>query len=244
MLDATCGPDPGQWYNAPAPDRPFLDEVGADPGRLRIGLLEQAPFGLELDPVCAAAAREAATALEALGHRVDGVTFDVPPDSLAAFLDVVNSGLADYDVDWDRVEPHIRANRAAAQAVDSLTYVRSVHDLQRFSRGVVSRWGRDFDVLLTPTMTIPPPRAGEVLAASHAAAETGGPALPVFQMAAITSAFNLTGQPAISLPTHVTPDGLPIGTHLVTGPWQEALLLRLAAQLEAALPWESRRPPI
>jgi amidase len=244
MLDVTCGPDSGQWYNAPAPDRPFLDEVGADPGRLRIGLLEQAPFGLELDPVCAAAAREAATALEGLGHRVDGVTFDVPPESLVAFLSVVNSGLADYDVDWDRVEPHIRANRATAQAVDSLTYVRSVHDLQRFSREVVSRWTRDFDVLLTPTMTIPPPRAGEVLAASHAAAETGGPALPVFQMAAITSAFNLTGQPAISLPTHVSPDGLPIGIHLVTGPWQEALLLRVAAQLEAAMPWESRRPPI
>jgi amidase len=244
ILDLVSGPDRGQWYNAPAPERPFLDEVGADPGPLRIALLEQALLEMEIDPVCAAAAREAASTLEGLGHRVDTVTFEVPPEILLAFLGVVNSGLADYDVDWDRVEPHIKANRAAAQAVDSLTYVRSVHELQRFSSGVVSRWGREFDVLVTPTMTIPPPRAGAGLAASHEAAGTGGPALPVFQMAAMTSAFNVTGQPAISLPTHLGPDGLPIGVQLVTGPWEEALLLRVSAQLEAALPWESRRPPI
>lgn len=63
---------------------------------------------------------------------------------------MVNTGLADYDADWDRVEPHIRANRAAALAVDSLTYVRSVHELQRFSRRLVARWGREFDILVTP----------------------------------------------------------------------------------------------
>lgn len=89
--------------------------------------------------------------------------------------------------------------------------------------------------------------AGEVLAAVHAAAEggaVGGPALQVFQMAVLTSGFNMTGQPAISLPTHVSPDGLPVGVQLVGGPWEEGLLLRVAAQLEQAVPWRDRRPAL
>ena len=244
ILDVISGPDPTQWYNAPAPPRPFISEVGADPGRLRVALLTEAPLGLPIDPVCSEAAQAVATALEGLGHHVEATSISVPDAFVVAFLNIVNSGLADYDVDWDKVEPHVKANRAAAQGVDSLTYVRAVHDLQRFTRDLVRRWGEDFDLLLTPTMTIPPPRAGEVLAASHEAAATGGPALPVLLMAAITSAFNMTGQPAISLPTHMSDDGLPIGVQLVGGPWDEAGLLRVSAQLEAALPWAGRRPPI
>ena len=244
ILDVISGPDRGAWYNAPAPRRPFLDEVGADPGRLRIGLLEQAPFGLPIDPVCAAAASTTATALEDLGHHVEPVAYDVPGEFLGAFMSVVNTGLADYEgIDWERTEPHIQANRARAQQIDSLAYVHSVHSLQRFSRQLVARWGTDFDVLLSPTMTIPPPRAGEILAAVHGGSE-GGPALQVFQMAVLTSGFNMTGQPAISLPTHVSPDGLPIGVQLVGGPWEEDVLLRLAAQLEQAMPWSDRRPSL
>jgi amidase len=244
VLDATSAPDRYQWYNAPAPERPFLAEVGADPGRLRIGLVEVPPFELPIDRACLSAAQSAATALEELGHAVTTVALEFDDRFLRAFLKVVNSGLADYEADWDRVEPHIRANRATAEAVDSLTYVGAVHDLQRLSRPIVARWGDEFDILLTSTMTIEPPRAGEVLAAVHAGAETGAPALQVFQMAALTSAWNLTGQPAISLPTHQAADGVPIGVQLVAGPWEEARLLRLASQLEAALPWADRRPPL
>ena len=245
ILDVICGPDQGQWYNAPPPARPFLDEVGADPGRLRVGLASEAPFGLPVDPACVTAAQQAAAALEGLGHHVEQVSLDVPDEFLPAFLNVVNSGLADYeDIDWDRVEPHIRANRQAAMAIDSLTYVRSVHQMQRATRQMSSRWGRDFDLLVTPTMAIEPPGAGEVLAAVHEGAGTGAPALQVFQMAVFTSGFNMSGQPAISLPTNITPDGTPIGVQVVGGPWGEALLLRVAAQLEAALPWAERRPTI
>lgn len=245
ILDVICGPDRGQWYNAPAPARPFLDEVGADPGSLRVGLAVEAPFGLPVDQECATAAQEVASALEKLGHHVEQVRLDVPDEFLPSFLNIVNSGLADYeDIDWDRVEPHIRANRQAAMAIDSLTYVRSVHQLQRATREMSGRWGRDFDLLVTPTMAIEPPRAGEVLAAVHAGADTGAPALQVFQMAVFTSGFNMSGQPAISLPTHTTPDGTPIGVQLVAGPWEEAVLLRVAAQLEEALPWAARRPSV
>lgn len=242
VLDTISGPDRLAWYNAPAPERPFIEEVGADPGHLRIGLVEEAPFGLPVDEACVAATRTAAAVLEALGHRVEVVKLDVPDEFLAAFMAVSNSGLADYaGIDWDRVEPHIAANRAAALAIDSLTYVAAVHRLQLFSRDLVSRWGRDFDLLLTPTMSIEPPRAGEVLAAAHAGPE-GGPALQVFQMAVFTAGFNMTGQPAISLPVHCTDGGLPIGVQVVGGPWEEAVLLRVAAQMEQAVGWTGRRP--
>lgn len=248
ILDLTCGPDNGQWYNAPAPQRPYFDEVGADPGRLRIGLLDQPPLRLTLDADCAEAAREAAGALEKLGHSVEHVAYDVPDEFVESFLNVVNSGLADHnadpDIDWSKTEPHIRANRAAAQAIDSLTYVNSVHRLQRFTRELTARWGRDFDLLVTPTMTILPPPAGEILEAVHSGASTGAPALQVFQMAVLTSGFNMSGQPAISVPTHTTADGLPVGVQLVGGPWGEAELIRVASQLESALPWAGRRPAL
>jgi amidase len=245
VLDVICGPDRLQWYNAPAPARPFIDEVGADVGRLRIGLIREAPFGVPTDDVCAQAAREAAAALEKLGHTVEEVTLDIPIEWMVAFLNVVNSGLADYEgIEWSKTEPHIQANRAAAQAVDSLTYVHSVHQMQLLSRKLISRWGEDFDLLVTPTMAIEPPRAGDILAAVHEGAESGGPATQVLAMAIYTSGFNMSGQPAISVPTHTTPAGLPIGVQLVAGPWDEALLLRVAAQLEAALPWADRRPAL
>ena len=242
VLDLISGPDRLAWYNAPPPDRPFADEIGAETGSLRIGMVEQAPFGLPVDDACVAATRAAAGTLEALGHRVEPMTLDVPDEFLAAFMAVSNTGLADYaGIDWDRVEPHIAANRAAAQAVDSLTYVAAVHQLQLFTRELVSRWGRDFDLLLTPTMSIEPPLAGDVLAAAHGGAG-GGPALQVFQMAVFTAGFNMTGQPAISLPVHVTDAEVPIGVQLVGGPWEEAVLLRVAAQMEQAVGWPERRP--
>jgi len=245
ILDHICGPDMGQWYNAPPPDRPFAAEVGAAPGRLRIGLVEQAPLGFPVSSVCVDAAREAAGALEQLGHSVDLVTIEVPDEFVAAFFDVANSGLADYDgVDWEKAEPHVRANRAVALGVDSLSYVRSVHRLQVLSRRMVARWGTELDIMLTPTMTIEPPQAGEVLAAAHASAAGGAPAMQVLQMAVLASGFNVTGQPAISLPTHMSDSGVPIGVQLVAGPWGEAQLLRVAAQLEQALPWRDRRPMI
>jgi amidase len=241
LLDVICGPDPGQWYNAPRPERPFLDEVGRDPGRLRVGVLEETPLDLGLDPPCLDTVREAAATLEKLGHQVDLVGYAVPEHFLTDFLNVVNSSLAGFNVDWEKTEPHIQAAHEAAKHVDSLTYMRSVFSLQLWTREFVSRWGRDFDVLLTPTMSIEPPRAGEVLAAAHSAA---GTPLQVLQMVVFTSVFNMNGLPAISLPTHMAPSGLPIGVQLVAGPWEEALLLRVAAQLEEALPWAGRRPPL
>jgi amidase len=244
ILDVTCGPDRGQWYNAPSPERPFFDEVGIEPGPLRVGLVLEAPLGLPMDPECAQAARQAGFTLERLGHHVQRVELEVPDEFVEPFLNVVNAGLASYDADWNKAEPHIQANLAQARRVDSISYVRSAYQLQRFSRRLVARWGKEFDVMVTPTMTILPPRAGQILAAAHEGAESGSPVLQVIQMAVLNSEFNMSGQPAMSLPTHMSDQGLPVGVQVVAGPWEEALLLRVASQLEAALPWAGRLPPV
>jgi amidase len=242
VLDVISGRDPLCWYNAPDPSRPFAAEVGAAPGRLRIGLVEQPPLGLPMDAECLRAVQRTAVALEGLGHAVEVVPLELPDEALLAFLSIVNSGLADYqDIDWSRTEPHIQANRAAAQRIDSLTYVAAVHTLQRFSRTFVPRWGAEFDVMLTPTLSILPPTVG-VLAEVHADPENTS--MTVFQMALFNAFFNITGQPAISLPLEQSTTGLPIGVQLVAGPWQEALLVRLAAQLEVAQPWDQRVPDL
>lgn len=243
VLDVLCGPDPLCWYNAPPPSRPFLDEVGADPGRLRVGVVTTSPLGLGMSPSVADAVRATATTLEGLGHAPADVEVEMSTEMLVAFGAVVNSGLADYDgIDWDRTEPHVQANRRTALGIDSLTYVRAVHDLQRTTREAMARWGREFDVLVTPTMTIEPPEVGQVLAAAHAAA--GGIALEVLQMAVFGGMFNISGQPAISLPVAVAPSGLPIGVQVVGAPFDEVTVLRLAAQLEQAVAWADRRPSI
>jgi amidase len=173
---------------------------------------------------------------------VEATDLTVPDEALLAFFNIVNSGLADYpDIDWAATEPHVQANRRLAEQVDSLTYVKSVHDLQRYSRTAVARWGTEFDVLLTPTLSILPPPVG-VLEEVHATPEATS--MTVFAMAVFNAGFNISGQPAISLPLHMSSGGLPIGMQLVAGPWQEDVLVRLAAQLEKAHPWADRRPAL
>jgi amidase len=248
VLDQICGPDPLSWNNAPPPDRPFALEVGADPGRLRVTLLVRAPLGLPVDPAAVDGVHRAGRVLAALGHHVEEADFELfPVEVLASFVPVMHAGFGDYEgLDLERLEPHNRASYEAGQSVDSIAFVRALGELQRFSRQTVARWGRDFDVLVTPTMTILPPKAGSILEQVHA----DPAALPsdVLAMAIFTAPFNVSGQPAISLPLHQTSSdghepGLPVGVQLVAGPWQESLLLRVAGQLEEADPWRERRPP-
>lgn len=244
VLDATAGPDPLAWNNALPPARPYAEEVGADPGRLRVGLMAEAPLGIPTDPACAAAARDVAALLAELGHEVAEVEVPtVSEELMGPFVTMTAGGLADYDgVDWEKVEPHNRHGyEAATKHVSAYDYVVAVRQLEMLSRREVARWGRDFDVLLTPTSAILPPAAGSVLAAQHAAPEQ-----PVFETVASVSftAFgNVTGLPSISLPLHWSEEGLPVGTMLTGAPFDESALLRLAAQLEAARPWAERLAP-
>jgi amidase len=244
VLDAIAGPDPLAWYNAPDPERPFAQELANPPGRLRIGLMAQAPGGIPTDPSCAAAAITAAALLEELGHGVEEV--EVPTISeelIPPFIVLTQGGLADYEgVDWSQTEPHIAHQRQASGELGAYDYVLAARTLELLSRREVARWGRDFDVLLTPTSAILPPQAGAVLEAQHAAPDQ--PVLDVVASVSFTAFGNVTGLPAASLPLHWNDDGLPVGVQLVAGPWQDAALIALAAQLEQARPWAERRPPL
>jgi amidase len=241
VLDLTAGPDLLAWNNALPPTRPFAEEVGAEVGTLRVGLMAEAPLGIPTDPACVAAARGAAALLEELGHEVVEVEVPTISEELTpAFITMSTAGVADYDgVDWSKVEPHNRhAHKLATTEISAYEYVVAVRGLEKLSRREVARWGRDFDVLLTPTSAILPPLAGAILEAQHAA-----PDQPVFETVASVcfAAFgNVTGLPAISLPLHWTPEGLPVGVMLTGAPFDEAGLLRVGAQLEAARPWASR----
>ena len=241
-LDVMSAVDPQAWWAAPPPDQAFQQEVGCDPGRLRIAVHTAAAAGVEVDPECARAVDRAVGALAEAGHEVVDVRFDPHIDVFVEhFIEVVDAGLADYDVDWDRVHPYNQAGRRRAADVDSLRYGAAIHALQRWTREVAGQWGRDFDLLISPTMAIQPPRAGVVLDEITEAPEQTS--TTVLASVLFTSVFNMSGLPAISLPVHQAADtGLPIGVQVVAGAWQEARLLRVASQLEQALPWADRRP--
>ena len=244
VLDAIAQFDRLAWYNAPAPLRPFAEELDAPPGQLRIGLMASAPLGIPTDDAYVAGARAVAAALDELGHSVEEV--DVPTISEAmipSFITLTQGGLADYDgVDWAKTEPHIVHQRQLSGEAGAYDYVLAARTLELLSREEVARWGRDFDVLLTPTSAILPPAAGSILEAQHATPEA--PVLDVVASVSFTAFGNVTGLPAVSLPLHQTDEQLPVGVQLTGAPWDEATLIRLSAQLEQALPWAGRHPTL
>jgi len=245
ILDVLSAPDPLAWYNAPPAARPFHEEVGADAGRLRVGLMDHGPNGMPIDPACAEAAQRTGRALEEQGHSVETVDVQtISEEMIEPFTLLVAASLGEHldDVDWEKVEPHIAYQHRLAGEVPSLQYVQAMKRMERMSRDYVAPWGRDFDVLVTPTMAIPPPPVGAMLDASHSAPDA--PAELVIATVAFTAFANITGQPAISLPVHWTDDGLPVGAQIVGGPWDEATVLRLAAAVEEALPWAERAPAL
>jgi amidase len=255
VLDAVAGPAPGDPYAAPTPARSFVDEVGADPGRLRIGM-QTAAFGgtVTTHPDCVLATETAASALESLGHAVEPshVAALDAPELVEMFLLVWSAGVA-YDLDhhWprrlgrairqDEVEPLTWALGDAGRAASASAFLDARQWLQAISRGVAEWYESGFDLLLTPTIAEPPPLLGEL------DSPPDNPLHGLLRAAEIvpfTPAFNASGQPAISLPLYWNAQGLPIGVQLVAPYGREDLLLRVAAQLEEAMPWADRRPPL
>ncbi|MFT6292333.1 MAG: amidase [Ilumatobacter sp.] len=242
LLDAVAGPGVGDNVIAPAPVRPYLDEVGADPGRLRIGVLAEHPLGGVLDPECAHAARSAAELLSGLGHDVSegypAVLSD--PDFSARFmaiwatnmsLGIENLGKAiGRDLVESDVEPVNWAMAQFAKLINATEFGTSLGAMNSYRRSIQSWWADGWDLLLTPTLSQLPVRIGE---------HDPLPDDPMFPMkraaefVAFTPPFNSSGQPAISLPLHVSSDGLPVGVQLVAAYGREDLLIRVAAQIEA-----------
>ncbi len=240
-LDAMGQFDPLSWYSAPPPERPFADEVGREPGRLRVASTTAAVMSVETDPECAAAVDKTVAALEAAGHEIVEVDFEAHIDQFAAhFGEVVGAGLSANPVDWDEVQKSNRASYDAAAKISSLVYTEGIRALQLWTRDVNVQWGRDFDILVTPTMPIQPAPAGQIL--DEITTAPADISMTVLASVLFTSMFNLNGLPAISLPVHHAADtGLPIGAQVVAPPFQEGLLLRVASQVESATPWTGRR---
>ncbi|WP_246262736.1 amidase [Arthrobacter mobilis] len=237
VLDALSGPDLHSWYSAPAPERPFAEEVGRDAGRLRIGLLLEAPTGLPVDAECAAAAEKLAGVLEGLGHEVcpaSPVLYS--REAGEAFQMIIGASLHAIEYEnVDLVDPFIRHRLDQARQFHAGQYAQAAARLQLESRPLVAQWGRDFDVLLTPTMACETPRTGTVY--HEANTDPSGPRLTEMRMISFTSFCNISGLPAISLPVHTSATGLPVGAQLVAGPYQEATLVRLASAVEAVMDW-------
>ncbi len=258
LLDAVHGPGIGDTVIAPPPRRPYLEELGASPGRLRVGLLDHHPQGGTIHHECAAAARHAASLLESLGHHVEQA-FPRPladPDFGRRFAAMWSTNMAvgiarmsdqlGRELTADDVELVNWTQAQFARGVTGVDYAQAVAAMSSFRRAVQSWWapeeagGGGFDLLVTPTLGEPPPRLGEF------ANDPAAPMAPMVRAAALvpfTPAFNATGQPAISLPLHWSAEGLPVGVQLVAAYGAEDLLLRVASQLEAAHPWAERRPP-
>ncbi|MEU7583556.1 amidase [Streptomyces sp. NPDC041068] len=247
-LDVLARHDPSAWWSPPTPQRPFADALTtAPPTELRIGVLVDPPIaGMSMDPACLAAVDTTLRALEAAGHHVVDAPLPLPQtdELITAFTTIWNVAAAGMPLaDQDRVEPHNRAQREAAWAVDSWAYAQALQRTQRLSRRIVEAFVGSFDLLVTPTMACLPPSIGFWRTGSGDDPMT--PLRNSYPLAVFTSLFNVTGQPAISLPVHhddVT--GLPVGVQLVAAPWREDLLLQVARTLELALPWADRRPAV
>ncbi|HMF82032.1 MAG TPA: amidase [Acidimicrobiia bacterium] len=251
VLDAVSGPAPGDPYTAPAPARPYAEEVDADPRRLRVGTVAMRMDDDPLHPECLAAVEATEALLEELGHDVAPARLEALATPDFGFLGIYGSAIA-RDLDrWGArigrtltpsdLDPMNAVTAELGRSITGAQYLAATEAAHDFSRRVASWWAAGNDVLLTPTMPHPPFRLGEV------APDTDDvmAALPRMGAACMfTAPFNMTGQPAISLPLHWTADGLPVGVQLVAAYGREDVLIRLASQLEGARPWAERRPPI
>lgn len=253
LLQAVHGPGIGDTVMAPAPTRPYTDEVGAPVEHLRIGLLDHHPFGPDVHAECAAAARDTAALLESMGHSVEHA---FPPalanvefarrfsalwstnmaTSIARIEAQLGRPLAPHEV-----QLHNRAQAEFARNVSGVDYAMALAANVEFRRAVQGWWADGWDLLVTPTLAEPPTRLGEF---DDVEASPMAPMVRAGSYVAFTPAFNASGQPAISLPMHWTADGLPVGVQLVAAYGREDLLLRVAAALEDARPWAHRRPAI
>ena len=252
LLDVTAGPALGDPYTAPPPARPFVEEVGVPAGALRIGVLSDGPRGIEVSPDCAEGARTTGALLETLGHAVEAAhpaALD-DPSAPGAYVTLVAVSTArsiekasakiGRELGQEDVEPLTWALTEIARKRSALDY-QSGGRRRCTATGAIcgAWWAEGFDLLVSPTCGAPPPPLGHLAQTPEAPLEVYGRAA-AFGM--YTLHFNMSGQPAISLPLHETPDGLPVGVQLVAAPHREDLLIRVAAQLEQASPWTGSAP--
>ena len=252
LLDVIAGPAPGDPYCAPPPARPFVDEVGADPGALRIAFSTRAPRGSDVHPDCVQAVLNAAQLCEDLGHSVVEAAPAMDASQFEQmFLTVFASGLAagvgnlaaqcGREVTEDDLEPVTWEFCQTGKACSASEYLRALDGLQAIARALAEFLGQ-YDLWLTPTLGQPPLPLGSVDLPRDRLMTEGTERILSF--ISFTPIANTCGVPAMSVPLHWSAEGLPIGTQFIAPYGDEATLFRLAAQLEEARPWAARLPPI
>jgi amidase len=253
LLDAVRGPAIGDTVIAPAPARRYVDELGAEPGRLRIGLLDHHPQGGSVGPECADAARSVATLLESFGHTVERAWPQALEDTSLrvhfATLWCTNMGVGlrrfeeqiGRPLTADEFEPMNRVQADVAAHFTAVDYALAFSASTHFRRALQAWWADGWDLLLTPTVAELPVPLGTFVN------DPDNPMAAVeraFQFIPFTPPFNMSGQPAINVPVVWTDAGLPVGVQLVAGYGREDVLLRVASQLESAKPWAHRTPQV
>jgi amidase len=257
LLDATRGAGPGDPYVAPGPERPFLAEAGADPGKLRIAFTSVAPNGAPVEADSRRALAEAAKLCADLGHRVEEVEPEIDGTAVVpAFLTLASANtvvnLASHPTKGrpprqGEVEKVTYGTGQLGEKVTAADYIRATQTAHRLGRQMAA-FHATYDVLLTPALATLPPKLGWINMMMDDVHEYW---CRVFHFSPFTVCFNLTGQPAIVLPlaqSDATPERtapeLPVSVQLVARHGGEATLFRLAAQLEKARPWFDRKPPV
>lgn len=254
LLDVVSGPMPGDPYCAPPPARPYSQEIGRMPGALRIGVMRTMPRAGALHAECLIAVDAMAKTLESLGHHVTEAypaALDEAEVGMQWFTIVsvnVARTLASYgqklgrEVTQDDVEPMTWAIADGARALPAPQWLATIEFVHAYGRRLRAFWDSEgYDLLLSPVQGLPPPELGYISSTPEEPFRALFRAPPY---GAFTLPMNLSGQPAISLPTHTTPEGLPIGTQLTAAYGAEDLLLRVASQVEQARPWRDQRPAI
>ena len=242
MLDVLAGRRVGDPAWAPAPSASFLSACDRDPGRLRIARFST-PLVADtaVDPECLRAYEDASALLAALGHDVEDVPAPLAPDAVPVF-ETCWAVLTALSVVPPEAEPLLRPLTRwlseRGRAVSGPEFGLAIGELRRVAAGALTALA-PYDAVLTPTLAVPPLPVGAIR-------DDDDPAADFEAQKAFTpwtSAWNVTGMPAVSLPLHWTPAGLPVGVMLAARPAEEELLLSLSAQVEAAAPWHDRRPP-
>jgi amidase len=249
MLDVLAGYEVGDATWAPRPSEPYATVVRRDPGRLRVALTTSNAMGVEPDPESQRGLHATGELLASLGHEVVETAPALPDGgALELFRKVFGAAvslqvtygelLAGRPPEDDEIEPLSREIAAGAQETSSVAYVAALAQLQALARGVIAFFA-EYDLLLTPSLAQRPLPIGEL---HGAGADPPADFVRAARFVPYAPLFNITGQPAISVPAGFGDDGLPVGIHLAAKPLGEDTLLQVAAQLEAARPWAERRP--
>ena len=272
MLDATAGPDVGAPYYAPPPPRPFLEEVGTDPGKLRIAFTSKPFLPGVVHKDCVKGLQATVKLCQNLGHEMMEAVPQIDGEAFArAFLTMVcgetraeieeAEALLGRKATSKDFEPGTWATGLLGKQITAAEFSRAIRLLQRSARQI-GQFFEDYDVLMTPTLATPPlvtgalvPQGAEAFAMKLLCSLNAGGLLQrlggvdasvekIFGFMPYTPLFNATGQPAMSVPLYWNDEGLPIGIHFVSRYSDEATLFRLAGQLEQAKPWFDHTPPI